>query len=72
MCVNDVLCQGGRPLAFLDYLAAGRLSAAPIDELVAGVVEGCHQAGCDLIGETARQDGWSGCRTVCLGVRVPD
>ena len=51
MCVNDVLCQGGRPLLFLDYLAAGRLAAAPVDQLVAGVVEGCHQAGCDLLGK---------------------
>ncbi|XP_037076266.1 LOW QUALITY PROTEIN: trifunctional purine biosynthetic protein adenosine-3-like [Pollicipes pollicipes] len=54
MCVNDLLCQGGRPLLFLDYLAAGRLESAPLDQLVSAVLDGCRLAGCDLLGgETA-------------------
>ncbi|XP_037076264.1 trifunctional purine biosynthetic protein adenosine-3-like [Pollicipes pollicipes] len=58
MCVNDLLCQGGRPLLFLDYLAAGRLESAPLDQLVSGVLDGCRLAGCDLLGgETAEMPG---------------
>ena len=50
MCVDDLVCQGAEPLFFLDYIAVGRLDPDHIDELVAGVAEGCRQAGCALIG----------------------
>lgn len=54
MCVNDVLAQGAEPLFFLDYLAVGKNDPAQIEQIVAGVAEGCVQAGAALIGgETA-------------------
>ena len=54
MCVNDVVCQGARPLLFLDYVATGYLDPQKVEQIVAGVAEGCRQAGCALIGgETA-------------------
>ena len=54
MCVNDVVCQGAKPLLFLDYVATGYLDPAKVEQIVAGVAEGCRQAGCALIGgETA-------------------
>ncbi len=54
MCVNDVVCQGARPLIFLDYIATGYLDPEKVEKIVAGVAEGCRQAGCALIGgETA-------------------
>ena len=54
MCVNDVICQGARPLIFLDYIATGYLDPEKVEKIVAGVAEGCRQAGCALIGgETA-------------------
>ena len=54
MCVNDVVCQGARPLIFLDYIATGYLDPAKVEQIVAGVADGCKQAGCALIGgETA-------------------
>lgn len=54
MCVNDVLAQGAEPLFFLDYLAVGKNDPAKIEQMVAGVAEGCVQAGAALIGgETA-------------------
>ena len=54
MCVNDVVCQGARPRIFLDYSATGYLVPEKVEKIVAGVAEGCRQAGCALIGgETA-------------------
>jgi len=54
MCVNDVLCLGAEPLFFLDYVALDRDDPDRLAALVAGVTEGCRQAGCALLGgETA-------------------
>ena len=50
MCVDDLVCQGAEPLFFLDYISVQKLDPERIEQLVVGVVEGCRQAGCALIG----------------------
>lgn len=58
MCVNDVVCAGGEPLFFLDYIACGKNYPEKIATIVKGVAEGCKQAGAALIGgETAEHPG---------------
>ena len=59
MCVNDVICVGAKPLFFLDYIACGKNVPERIEQIVAGVCEGCVQSGAALIGgETAEMPGF--------------
>ncbi|NNE74972.1 MAG: phosphoribosylformylglycinamidine cyclo-ligase [Acidimicrobiales bacterium] len=61
MCVDDLVCQGAEPLFFLDYVSVGALDPDMVEALVAGVAEGCRQAGCALIGgEMAEHPGAMG------------
>ncbi|MDR0502274.1 MAG: phosphoribosylformylglycinamidine cyclo-ligase [Treponema sp.] len=61
MCVNDIICAGARPLFFLDYIAIGKNIPEKVEQIVAGVAEGCVQAGCALVGgETAEHPGVMG------------
>ena len=59
MCVNDIVCQGAKPLIFLDYIAQSKLVPQKVADIVKGVCEGCRQSGCALIGgETAEMPGF--------------
>jgi phosphoribosylformylglycinamidine cyclo-ligase len=74
MCADDVVCTGAEPLAFLDYVAVGRLDPETVAELVSGVAAGCREAGCALVGgETAEHPGLMEAGTfdlagTCLGI----
>jgi phosphoribosylformylglycinamidine cyclo-ligase len=74
MCADDVVCSGAEPLAFLDYVAVGRIEPEAVAELVSGVAAGCVDAGCALVGgETAEHPGLMETGTfdlagTCLGV----
>lgn len=58
MCVNDILCQGARPIIFLDYIATGKLVPEKMADIVKGVASGCKKAGAALLGgETAEMPG---------------
>ena len=74
MCADDVVCSGAEPLAFLDYIAVGRIEPEAVAELVGGFAAGCVLAGCALVGgETAEHPGLMEAGTfdlagTCLGI----
>jgi phosphoribosylformylglycinamidine cyclo-ligase len=50
MCVDDLVCQGAEPLFFLDYQLWGRLDPGAVATIMAGIADGCRQAGCAILG----------------------
>lgn len=78
MNVNDILCGGAEPLFFMDYIAAGKIQPAVLTNVVKGIVNGCRQAGCALVGgETAEmpsfyKEGEYDLAGFCVGVVEKD
>tara|TARA_Y100000590_G_scaffold455355_1_gene603860 strand:- start:977 stop:2014 length:1038 start_codon:yes stop_codon:yes gene_type:complete len=61
MCVNDLIVQGAKPIFFLDYIAINKINIKKLKQILNGIVSGCKQAGCALIGgETAEMPGTYG------------
>ena len=57
-CVNDILCNGAKPLFFLDYIAMSKLLPEQVEAIISGIAQGCREVGCSLIGgETAEMPG---------------
>ena len=58
MCVNDLIVQGAKPLAFLDYISINKINLKKLKHIVGGIVKGCKISGCELVGgETAEMPG---------------
>ena len=55
MCVNDIVCQGAKPLFFLDYFATGSLNPEKVANVVSGIAEGCRQSGAALMAAKRRR-----------------
>lgn len=51
MCVNDILCAGAEPFAFLDYMACGRLQLNTATAIIKGIANACAMSGCALLGK---------------------